>query len=56
MVSEGMKSKETRTNVFAGLFWEEELLALPWPLTMTDRQAVSCTAPGKPLNCQDQHL
>lgn len=43
-------------DVFAGLFGEEKLLVLPQSLTMTDWQAVSCTALGKPLICQDQHL
>lgn len=52
MVSDQMKVRETPSNVCAGFFREEKLLALPWSLTMTDRQPVSCTALGKPLICQ----
>lgn len=55
-VSDLMEVKRIWMNVFAGLFWEAKLLALPWSLTMTDGQAVSCMALGKPLICQYQHL
>lgn len=56
MVSGPVKEEKPDPMCLQDSLGEEKPLVLPWFLTMRDWQAVSCTALGKPLICQYQHL